>query len=344
LLARGVYSPGSQILARLWTFDGRPVDGGLFLERFQAAQRLREAVVSPDTTGYRAVNSEGDLCPGVLLDVYGEAAVLELLTEGTEKRRAELEQAAREILGGRRLVVRESGESRDRRGGAPSARLAPRGGEGERLAPFREGGLRFFADVSSGQKTGFYLDQRENRTAVAAYAHGDVLDAFCYTGGFALHAARAGATVTGIDISAEAVQLAAEHARLNGVEGRCTFQAANAFDALRAMARAGPQFDMVILDPPAFAPSRADVAKAAAGYKEINLRALKLVRPGGILVSCSCSFHISEGMLLAIVAEAAHDARRRVRLLEARSQGRDHPVHPAVPQTRYLKCLVLEVR
>jgi 23S rRNA (cytosine1962-C5)-methyltransferase len=202
--------------------------------------------------------------------------------------------------------------------------------------------LRFVVDVAGGQKTGFFLDQRENRRVVAGYARGEVLDAFCYTGAFSMHAARAGATVVGLDSSGDAVAAAEEHARLNGLAEQCTFQEVNAFDALRALARDGPRYDMVILDPPAFAKSKAGLPKAAAGYKEINLRAIKVLRPGGILVSCSCSAHLTEEMLLAIVAEAATDARRSVRLLEARGQGRDHPIHPGMPETRYLKCLILE--
>src|SRR3972149_4925193 len=155
--------------------------------------------------------------------------------------------------------------------------------------------------------------------------------------------ARAGATVLGIDISPEAVAAATEHARLNELADRCTFQAGNAFDVLRALAKEAPRFDVVILDPPAFAPRKSAVAQAAAGYKEINLRALKVLRPAGILVSCSCSYHVSEELLLALIAEAAQDAHRRLRLLEARTQARDHPIHPGMPETRYLKCLILEV-
>jgi 23S rRNA (cytosine1962-C5)-methyltransferase len=340
-IGRGYLNPRSTIAVRLLTFQREPINEPFFRRRLEEALALRASVAS-GTTAFRAVYSEGDGLPGLIVDRYGDLLVVQTLTLGMARQEGLVVRLLEELMRPAAIYARNDVPARRREGLPLETRILS--GDAPLVRDVEEHGVRFRVDAGAGQKTGFYLDQRENRTAVAAYAHGDVLDAFCYTGGFALHAARTGATVTGIDISAEAVQLAAEHARLNGVEGRCTFQAANAFDALRAMARAGPQFDMVILDPPAFAPSRADVAKAAAGYKEINLRALKLVRPGGILVSCSCSFHISEGMLLAIVAEAAHDARRRVRLLEARSQGRDHPVHPAVPQTRYLKCLVLEVR
>ena len=347
LLARGVYSPGSQILARLWTFDGRPVDGALSLERFQAAQRLREAVVSPDTTGYRAVNSEGDLCPGVLLDVYGEAAVLELLTEGTEKRRAELEQAAREVLGGRRLVVRESGERRDRPRGAPSPRLAPRGGEGERLAPFLEGGLRFFADVSSGQKTGFYLDQRENRARLRSLAHGkSVLNLFSYSGGFSVAALAGGARrAVDVDSSGDALGLAREHRRANDLPARDEdFAEEDVFADLRRRVSAGELWDIVVCDPPAFAKKRADLDRAARGYKDINRLAMKLVAPGGWLLTCSCSGLVSADLFQKIVFSASLEAGRSFAITARQGAGPDHPVSIDCPEGEYLKGLWLAAR
>jgi 23S rRNA (cytosine1962-C5)-methyltransferase len=207
-----------------------------------------------------------------------------------------------------------------------------------------EGGARFIVELEGGQKTGFYLDQRENRLAMAPYVPGaEVLDVFCYTGAFAVHAALAGArSVTAIDSSADAVAGARNAAILNQVEDRCEFIEANAFDALRALVAEKAAYDTVILDPPPFAPTKESVERAAAGYKEINLRALRLLRPGGILVTCSCSYHVGEALLLSIVAAAAADAHRRVRLIESRGQARDHPVHPAMPETQYLTCLVLE--
>jgi 23S rRNA (cytosine1962-C5)-methyltransferase len=198
-------------------------------------------------------------------------------------------------------------------------------------------------DVAGGQKTGFFLDQRENRVYAAGLVRGDVLDVFAYTGAWAVHAARRGAQVTAVEISESAAAAIARHAALNGVEDRCRAVTANAFDELRRLDRSRARFDAVILDPPAFVKTRAALDRGLAGYKEINLRALKMLRPGGWLVTCSCSYHVGEAVLEAVVQDAARDAGRWVRLVERRSQARDHPVSLGVPETRYLKCLILEV-
>ncbi len=340
-IGRGYLNPLSTIAVRLLTRQREAIDEGFFRRRLEDAIALRRRVVDA-TTAYRVVYSEGDSLPGLIVDRYGDLLVLQTLTLGMARQEALLVRLLQEMLRPAAIYARNDAPVRGREGLPLEARFLA--GEAQLVPEIEEHGVRFRVDVAAGQKTGFFLDQRENRAAIARYARGAVLDVFCYTGGFAMHAARAGASVTGIDISPEAVAAAAEHARLNGVEARCTFQTANAFDALRRMARQAPRFDLVVLDPPAFAPSRTAVSKAAAGYKEINLRAIKVMQPGGILVSCSCSFHVNEELLLDIIAQAAHDARRRVRLLEARSQARDHPMHPGMPETRYLKCLILEVR
>lgn len=339
-IGRGSVNPRSTIAVRLLTRQRETIDEAFFRRRLEEAMGLRRRMVGA-ATAYRVVYSEGDGLPGLIVDRYGDLLVMQTLTLGMARHEGLLVRLLQELLQPAAIYARNDAPVRRREGLALEARFAS--GEAPIVQDIEEHGIRFRVDVAAGQKTGFFLDQRENRAAVAAYARGDVLDVFCYTGGFAMYAARAGARVTGIDISPEAVAAAAAHARLNGVESRCTFQTANAFDALRAMARQAPRFDLVVLDPPAFAPSRSDVNKAAAGYKEINLRAIKVMRPGGILVSCSCSYHIDEGLLIDIVAQAAHDARRRLRLLEARTQARDHPIHPGMPETRYLKCLILEV-
>ncbi len=339
-IGRGYVNPRSTIAVRLLTRQRETIDEAFFRRRLEDAMGLRRRMVGA-ATAYRVVYSEGDGLPGLIVDRYGDVLVVQTLTLGMVRQEGLIVRRLQEMLQPTAIYARNDAPVRRREGLPLEARFVA--GEAPFVQDIEEHGLRFQVDVAAGQKTGFFLDQRENRAAVAAYARGDVLDVFCYTGGFAMHAARAGARVTGIDISPEAVAAASTHARLNGVESRCTFQTANAFDALRAMARQAPRFDLVVLDPPAFAPSRSDVSKAAAGYKEINLRAIKVLRPGGILVSCSCSYHINEGLLIDIVAQAAHDARRRLRLLEARTQARDHPVHPGMPETRYLKCLILEV-
>ncbi|HHY47934.1 MAG TPA: class I SAM-dependent rRNA methyltransferase, partial [Firmicutes bacterium] len=207
-----------------------------------------------------------------------------------------------------------------------------------------ENGLKFLVDVNMGQKTGSFLDQRENHAAIASWCPGArVLDAFSYTGGFAIHAAAYGAKeVLGLDISETAVELARQNAALNGFGDRCIFRVANAFDELRRLEAAGECFDMVILDPPAFARNKRAVEGAFRGYKEINLRAIKLLRENGILVSCSCSYHITEELFMTIIWEAAADAGRQLRVIETRTQAKDHPVLLGVPETRYLKCAILQ--
>ncbi len=340
-IGRGYVNPRSTIAVRLLTRRREPIDEAFFRRRLEAALALRARIVSA-TTAYRLVYSDGDDLPGLIVDRYGDLLVMQTLTLGMARQEGLLLRLLRELVQPAAIYARNDAPVRRLEGLPPWTGFLT--GEAPTVQEIEEGGLRFGVDVAAGQKTGFFLDQRENRAAVEGYARGEVLDAFCYTGGFALHAARAGATVVGLESSAEAVTAASAHARLNGLADRCTFQGVNAFDALRVLAREGPRYDLVILDPPAFAKNRVALPKAAAGYREINLRALKVLRPGGILVSCSCSAHLSEEMLLAIVAEAAADARRSVRLLEARTQARDHPIQPGMPETRYLKCLILEVR
>ncbi len=339
-LGRGYINPRSTIAVRLLTRRKEAIDETFFRRRLEDALALRRRIVT-GTSAYRLVYSEGDGLPGLIVDCYGDVLVVQTLTAGMARHEPLIVRLLDELIRPVAIYGRNDAPSRRLEGLHPAAGLLL--GDAPSTVEIEEDGLRFRVDLLGGQKTGFYLDQRENRAAVAAYAQGEVLDAFCYTGGFALHAARAGAKVRGLDISAEAVAAAAAHARLNVLGERCTFEAGNAFDLLRALAKGGPHFDVVILDPPAFAPRKSAVRQAAAGYKEINLRALKVLHPGGILASCSCSYHMSEELLLALVAEAAYDAHRRVRLLEARTQARDHPIHPGMPETRYLKCLILEV-
>jgi 23S rRNA (cytosine1962-C5)-methyltransferase len=358
-LARGAYSPGSQILARLWTFDGRPIEAMLLRERFAAAKRLRETVVSPDTTGWRAVNSEGDLCPGVLMDVYGDTAVLELLTEGIEKWRAALEDAAREIFAPAKLVVREGGSKRDS-GGRPSPRPSPqpspagRGSqtdpsppEGGIRVPFLENGLRFIADVSVGQKTGFYLDQRENRARLRALARGrTVLNLFSYSGGFSVAALSGGAArAVDVDSSPGALALAREHRRENGLPAPPEdFAQEDVFADLRRRVEAGETWDVIVCDPPAFAKKRADVDRAARGYKDINRLAMKLVAPGGWLLTCSCSGLVSADLFQKIVFSASVEAGRTFAIAARQGAGPDHPVSLDCPEGEYLKGLWLAAR
>jgi 23S rRNA (cytosine1962-C5)-methyltransferase len=336
--AHGSYSPDSQILARLWTFDGRVPDAALFRERFEAARRLREAVLPPETTGFRGINSEGDLCPGVLLDIYGDAAVLELLTEGAEKWQADLSDAVNEIFRPARLVTRMSGSDRDRgRTAQPTTRNS------QLTTPpvsFTENGLQFSADVSSGQKTGFFLDQRDNRARLRTLTAGrTVLNLFSYTGAFSVAALAGGASrAVDVDSSEPALALAREHRRANCFPSEeADFVRADVFEDLRRRAEAGERWDIVVCDPPAFAKKRGDVERAARGYKDVNRLAMALVPPGGWLLTCSCSGQIGPELFQKIVFSASLEAGRSFSLAARQGAGADHPVSLDCPEGEYLK-------
>lgn len=341
-VARGSYSPRSQIVARLWTFDERAPASDLFGERFLAARRLRDAVLPAKTTGFRALNSEGDFCPGVLLDLYGEDAVLELLTEGTEVWRQDLEAAAREVFAPRRLFTRMTGAERDLGGVGRGSGVSPDGGPSR--APFMESGLRFFADLSDGQKTGFYLDQRENRSRLRALAAGQrVLNLFSYSGAFSVAALAGGASrAVDVDASEAALGLAREHRRENGnAAGDEDFVRADVFEDLRRRVQSRESWDIVICDPPAFAKKKADLARAARGYKDINRLAMSLVAPGGWLLTCSCSGLVSADLFQKIVFSASLDAALSFELVARQGAGEDHPVSLDCPEGEYLKGLWL---
>jgi 23S rRNA (cytosine1962-C5)-methyltransferase len=358
-LARGAYSPDSQIVARLWTFDGALPDASLFRDRFRSARALREQILPPETSGYRAVHSEGDRCPGVLLDVYGEAAVLELTTAGTEAWRAELEAAARDVFAPGRLLVRETGAAHDSRSrsnppvilseakdpelsrdSSALARLRMTAG----LAPFLENGLRFLADLGSGQKTGFFLDQRDNRARLKSLARSrSVLNLFSYSGAFSVAALAGGASkAVDVDSSAAALALAREHRRLNGLPApEDDFVAADVFDDLRRRVAAREQYDLVVCDPPAFAKKRSDLDGAARGYKDVNRLAMSLVGPGGWILTCSCSGLVDADLFQKIVFGASVDARASFALVARQGAGADHPVSLDCPEGEYLKGLWL---
>ncbi|HWZ86763.1 MAG TPA: class I SAM-dependent rRNA methyltransferase, partial [Thermoanaerobaculia bacterium] len=360
-LARGAYSPDSQIVARLWTFDGREPDGGLIRERFTAARQLRERVLGPGTTGYRAVNSEGDFCPGVLLDIYGDTAVLELTTAGTEAWRAELEAAVHDVFTPRRLIVRKTGSSRDRGRERPSPQPSPAGrgrplepsppsggrGQGEggdSRIPFLENGLHFIADVDAGQKTGFFLDQRENRSRLRALARGaTVLNLFSYSGAFSVAALAGGASrAVDVDSSSAALALAREHRAANGFPAAdADFVEADVFEDVRRRVAAGERWDVIVCDPPAFAKKKADVDRAARGYKDVNRVAMALVAPGGWLLTCSCSGLVSADLFQKIVFSASLDARASFAIDARQGAGPDHPVSLDCPEGEYLKGLWL---
>ena len=338
-LARGAWSPRSQIVARLWTFDERTPDLALFRARFDAARRLRSDVLPPETTGFRAVNSEGDLCPGVLIDVFGEVAVMELLTEGTSRWRPDLETAARETFARKRLIVRETGSERDR-GLRPRSPGDAAGAEAPLLAGFLENGLHFLADVSSGQKTGFYLDQRDNRARLRARAADrTVLNLFSYSGAFSIAALAGGARrAVDVDSSEAALALAQEQRRANGLPAEDgDFVRADVFEDVRRRVDAGESWDVVVCDPPAFAKKRGDLRRAARGYQDVNRLAMSLVAPGGWLLTCSCSGLVSADLFQKIVFSASLEAGASFEITERPGAGPDHPVSLDCPEGEYLK-------
>ena len=340
LLGTALYSSASQIAIRMISKD--PVNDldGLLRKRILEAIAYRERVVR-DTDAYRIVFSEADSLPGLIVDRYNDQLSLQVLTQAmdTEAVRRIIVSELVERL--QPLAIAERVDPRVReleQLPARSSRLL----EGEKQSTvFSMNGVRFHYQAFEGQKTGAFLDQRENYAASAEYARGQALDAFCYHGGFALHLAQHCSKVTGVDSSRPALEVADRNAALNGRE--IEWIEANAFDLLRDYASAGQQYDTIVLDPPAFAKSKSNLGTALRGYKELNLRALKMLRPGGILVTCSCSYHVSAAEFLEVVAQAARDMHRNLRVVENRTQAKDHPVLLSVPETAYLKCLVLEV-
>ena len=312
------------------------IDRTFFLERLTAALIHRERVVE-NSTAYRLAFSEGDLLPGLIVDRYGPYLVLQTLDQGMDRVRDLIVDCLTELLRPAGIIARNDVSVRKLEGLLLETTVLS--GEVPDRVAVEMNGLKLEADLVRGQKTGVYLDQRENYVAVARYARGRVLDCFTSTGGFALHAAAKAESVEAVDSSEPALATAAANAHANGIEN-IQFRQADLFEFLSGIGR---RYSMVILDPPAFAKSRRDLDDAARGYKEINLRALRLLDAGGVLVTCSCSHHVSEAALFEIVADAALDAGKTLRVLERRTQAADHPILLTVPETLYLKCLILEV-
>jgi 23S rRNA (cytosine1962-C5)-methyltransferase len=342
-IGRGLLNRTSALTVRLLTFGHETIDDAFFRRRVHEALAYRQRLLG-SRSAMRIVYGEADGLPALIVDRYADIVVIQTLALGMDLRKPMLAELLTDLLHPAAIYERNDAPVR-RLEGLPLQTGWLRG-EADPVVEIEEERARFVVDVARGQKTGFFLDQRENRLAAAALCEGaTVLDAFCYTGAFSVHAALAGAaSVTGIESSDDAASMAKRNATLNAVADRCTFTVANAFDELRRLQSVHARFDVVILDPPPFARGRESVDRALPGYKEINLRALKLLRPGGLLITCSCSHHVGEALLLEVVAAAAVDAQRTVRLIESRSQGRDHPVHLAMPETRYLTCVILEAR
>lgn len=330
------YSSSSQIALRLLSNVMVEIDRSFYLRRLEAALRHRERVVA-GSEAYRLVFSEADLLPGLIVDRYGPCLVVQALNQGMDRALPLIVDCLNQLLAPQGILARNDASVRKLESLPQEVRVLQ--GEIPDSVPVVMNGLKLHADLLHGQKTGIYLDQRENYLAAARYARGRVLDCFTSTGGFSLHLAKSVESVEAVDSSPLALETARANASANGI-ANIEFRQADVFEYLAGLRH---KYSTIILDPPAFAKSRKQLEDAARGYKDINVRALKLLEPGGVLVTCSCSHHIGESLLLEIVAEAALDAGRTLRVLERRTQAADHPILLTVPETLYLKCLILEV-
>jgi 23S rRNA (cytosine1962-C5)-methyltransferase len=336
-LGYALYSDRSEIAIRMLT-RGREAPGlDWWRARIDAAASYRESL-GIDATAYRVIHGEADRLPGLVVDRYADYLVLQALVQGIDRLLPDLVPLLVDRFRPAGILARNDPRVRLLEGLEQAVTVLH--GSVPPTIEVREGTVRYAVDPYHGQKTGLFLDQRENRVAAAAYAHGRALDAFSYNGGFALALAPVCDEVHAVDISEEAVARITANAAHNGA-ANVHARAMNVFDELRELERRGERFGTIVLDPPAFAKNKAAVPKALSGYKEINLRALKLLEPGGILVTCSCSYNVSEAMFADVLAAAAVDAHAEVVVVEKRMQGRDHPVLMTVPETYYLKCFVL---
>jgi 23S rRNA (cytosine1962-C5)-methyltransferase len=336
---RAFYSDQSQISIRLLTREDIPVDRAWLTARIRRAAAYRDLVVE-NSEACRVVYSEADLLPSVIIDRYADYYVLQTLSQASDRLKGTLVDILVELFSPKGVVERNDPKVRMLEG--LEQRVSVLYGEVPSEILAKENGITFVCDVTKGQKTGSFLDQRENHLAARRYASGEVLDCFTYQGGFALTVADRSAHVEGIDMAPAAVEAARRNQHLNSISN-ATFREGNTFDLLKEYDEAGRRFQMVILDPPAFAKNRDAIPAARRGYKEINLRALKLLKPGGYLVTCSCSYHITEPLFLQLLAEAANDARKNIAVVERRTQAQDHPILLTMPETHYLKCLIVKV-
>jgi 23S rRNA (cytosine1962-C5)-methyltransferase len=345
MLGSALYSSASQIQLRLVCREQLHSEDDLLRlmrERLAEAVAYRKRVVR-DSDAYRLVFSEGDRLPGLMVDRYNDVYTLQILTQGWDRpsRKQAISAELRELTGTENMVERVDARIRALEQLPDLSSQLLHGAKSATV--FTLNGVQFQYDALSGQKTGAFLDQRENYAAAAVYARGQALDVCTYQGGFALHLARVCESLTALDISREALEVAEQNEKLNAAAHKSEIEwiEANAFDLLKDYAAAGRQYDTIVLDPPAFAKSKRNLAAAMRGYKELNLRALRMLRPGGVLVTCSCSFAVSEPEFLATLNEAAQDTHRAVKVLERRAAAKDHPWLLGVPETSYLKCIIL---
>lgn len=336
-LGRGYINPHTLIAVRILTRKQEEIDSGFFRRKISVARTLRTMLGFGDS--FRAVFSEGDGIPGLIVDKYADTLVVQSSTAGIDRMLENIIYALKDEYSPQTILLRNDTASREIEGLAQEKRIVHGMVPGQVM--IEESGIRYHVDILEGQKTGFFFDQRENRQVLKDYVKGRrTLDCFCYIGAWSLTASHFGASdVIGLDASEKAIKLASENAALNGLSAQ--FEIADVFDELRRLEKDRERFGCIILDPPAFVKSRAKVREALKGYKEINLRAMRLLEPGGALVTCSCSHHINQDLFTEMLIDAAHSAGRQARLLEMRSQARDHPMLLAARETQYLKCAVL---
>ena len=338
-VGQAFYSDRSEIALRFLTTRDEAIDDDWWRARLRECAH-RRAAVTRETSAYRLVYSEGDLLSSLIVDVYDGHFVLQTLSQGADKIQPKLLELLVDEFAPRSISERNDARVREFEG--LELRKGKVFGDPPNEIEIEQHGVRFLVSPLASQKTGAFLDQRANYLAAKSVASGRALDCFTFNGGFALHIASSCDSVLGLDISTDAIAAAGRNGGLNGAEN-VQFQSANVFDALREMEAIGERFDTIVLDPPAFTKSRATVKSGARGYKEINLRALKLLNRGGTLITCTCSYHIDEQMFEEIIADAALDARRRLQIIEKRGQSTDHPVLLGVPETHYLKCVIARV-
>lgn len=338
-LGRGFCNMRSKIRVRLLTREREEINDAFFRRRLSQAIDLRRRL--GHFGACRLIFGEADFLPGLTVDKFADVLVIQIAALGMERFKDAIVDCLAELLHPRTVYERDDLPTREKEG--LSQQTGVLYGENPGLVEISENGLRMLVDVENGQKTGYFLDQRENRAALAPFASGKVLDCFCHTGGFALHAAQYGAdTVEAVDISASALEMVRKNVVLNGLTNIRTTEA-NVFDLLKAYQQEGRQYDLVILDPPAFAKSKSALKSAVRGYKEINLRGMQLVRPGGFLVTCSCSHFMTPPLFLDMIKRAAADVGRTARILEIRYQAKDHPIGIGADESLYLKCVILQL-
>jgi 23S rRNA (cytosine1962-C5)-methyltransferase len=338
-LGTALFSDRSQIAIRMLTRGpaaGDPADDALIRRRIEAAVAFR-ASLEIDATAYRLIHGEADLLPSLVVDRYGDHLVIQTLTQAMDRLMPVVVATLTDLLRPQGILARNDPRARVLEG--LEQRVDVAWGDVPERVTVVESGIQYEVDLRHGQKTGLFLDQRENRVAAAQYARGRLLDCFTYDGGFALVLGRRCRETIAYDASEDAIARVRQNAQRNGAA--IDARVGNVFDELRGLERLGERFDTIVLDPPAFAKNKAAIPKARTGYKEINLRALRLLNPGGVLVTCSCSYNLSEGDFADLIQEAANDAQVSVTVVEKRMQGRDHPVLLAVPESYYLKCFIL---